>query len=289
MSDMGRKRSVPDLPVLGAGRTAFVYDMGGGKVLKLFEASIQPETVRQEFVLTQLAHENGIPAPGAYEIVQYGGRYGIVMDRVCGRELETVIREQPGERHELLSRFTDFVKKLHQVTIADERMPDVRDESISLAEQLDPSFCTKEEAKKICAVFESIPPADSFVHGDCHPGNVMIAEGNLQCIDMTLCGKGHPVFDLLCMYSHYVFLPSFSTDAACISRFGMDKSEARAFYESFLKAYFTMDEEADLSDIKEQIQRIHAARICLSTIVMPGAFPDEVLRQAKNRAAGSVV
>ena len=106
----------------------------------------------------------------------------------------------------------------------------------------------------------------------------------MQFIDLMLCGKGHPVFDLLCMYSHYVFLPSFATDQACISKLGLSKAESEQLYDSFLRAYYTLAEDADITDIKEWIKGVHSARICLASVIMPGAFPDEILRSARDRA-----
>lgn len=291
-SEIENNVSVAGRPVIGKGRTAAVYDMGGGKVMKLFDPSVPFESIRQEYELTHLAHEKGIPAANAYEIVMNGERYGIMMEKMKGVELEAYIKEHPDKSNDLINIFAGFVSKLHQMDNHDERMRDIRAYSISLTEQLNPSFCSKDEAEKIRAVFECIPSATTFVHGDCHPGNVMIAGDEMQLIDMMLCGKGHPVFDLLCMYSHYVFLPSFITDDDCIFRFGLDKKQLESLYDSFLLAYFDKSEDQDIfdgkvrdmADIKEQIRGVHAARLCLASVVMPGAFPDEVLTASKNRA-----
>ena len=74
-SETKSKVSVAGRSVIGKGRTAAVYDMGDGKVMKLFDLSVPFESIRQEYVLTQLAHEKGIPAVNAYEIVMNGERY----------------------------------------------------------------------------------------------------------------------------------------------------------------------------------------------------------------------
>ena len=145
-SEIKNKVSVAGRSVIGKGRTAAVYDMGDGKVMKLFDLSVPFESIRQEYVLTQLAHEKGIPAVNAYEIVMNGERYGIMMEKLKGVELEAFIKEHPDKRNELINRFAGFVRKLHQIDNHDERMRDIREYSISLTEQLDPSFCSKDEA-----------------------------------------------------------------------------------------------------------------------------------------------
>ena len=282
--DAFRKTSVSNLVEIGKGKTACVYDMGDGKAVKVFRPSIPFAMIRQELVLTQAAVSYGIPVPVAYEIVRSGPAYGIIMDKVPGEELEKVISMHPDDRKKLIIRFAENVKRLHQVRVQDERLPDVKAVSLLLAGQLPSTFCSGDDAQKIHAVFERLPDMDTFVHGDCHCGNAMIADGKIQFIDMMLSGKGHPVFDLLCMYSHYVFLPSFVSEQVCKSRFGMCKAEAEQLYDSFLRAYFTLAEDADLTEIKEQIKGIHSARICLAHVIMPGTFPDDILRSARDRA-----
>ncbi len=65
---------------------------------------------------------------------------------------------------------------------------------------------------------------------------------------------------------------------------GMTKDEAEDLYDRFLESYYPEAEASELSQIKEQIRGIHAARICLSSVVMPGVFTDDMLREAKYRA-----
>ena len=64
----------------------------------------------------------------------------------------------------------------------------------------------------------------------------------------------------------------------------MDKREAEALFDSFLRAYRPDLPEAEIAEWKEQIKGVHAARICLAPVVMPGIFPTEVLKAAKDRA-----
>lgn len=106
----------------------------------------------------------------------------------------------------------------------------------------------------------------------------------MQFIDLMLCGKGHPVFDLLCMYSHYVFLPSFYSDEKCAEQLGMSKAEAEALYEVFLQEYYMLEDNADFTNIRRYIEGVHSARLCLAYVVMPGVFSGEAPKTAKERA-----
>lgn len=282
--DQFRKNTFAEPPVIDMGRTACVYDMGEGKALKLFKPSIPYRTIHKEFVLMKTAHNCGIPAPGSYEIVRSEGRYGILMDKMPGIGLETLIRERPEERAALISGFAESVKALHQISMADVDTLDIREESICLCGELDRNYCSEEEAKMIQSVFECIPHAESFVHGDCHPGNVIMHNEDIKYIDLMFSGKGHPVFDLLGMYAHYVFIPSFSSEEEYEAKSRMTKNEAEDLYDRFLETYLRGSDASDIAAAKSLIRGVHAAVICLASVRMPGALTDEMLMEAKLRA-----
>ena len=140
------------------------------------------------------------------------------------------------------------------------------------------------EKRKLKTIFERIPDAATFVHGDCHPGNMMDVNGSLYLIDLTLSGKGHPVFDHLCMFSHYVFLPSLDPEGKCIAQLGMSLAQAKKVFDLYLNSYYPDKSESELDEIRKQIMCVHAARICLASVVLPGAFSKEVIQTAKLRA-----
>ena len=131
--------------------------------------------------------------------------------------------------NELIYKFTDAVKKMHEITIQDERVPDIRKTSIALTDHLEDGLFSLEDKTRLKAIFEMIPDVETFVHGDCHPGNVVKTNDKMYFIDLTLCGKGHPIFDHTCMYSHYVFLPSLVTEKQCTNQLGMNKEQAEEF------------------------------------------------------------
>ena len=64
----------------------------------------------------------------------------------------------------------------------------------------------------------------------------------------------------------------------------MTKKEAEALYDRFLNTYYSGERGIDLSLIKEYIIGIHAARICLTYVTIPGVLTDEMLAQAKRRS-----
>ncbi|MCR5474286.1 MAG: phosphotransferase [Lachnospiraceae bacterium] len=190
----------------------------------------------------------------------------------------------PVKMREHIRIFAKALKELHAIRAENSSFPNIKEVSVSLTGQLDPGFCSEDEADKIRAVFECIPDTDCFVHGDCHTGNAILLEGKISFIDMLLCGKGHPVFDLLGMYSHYVFLPAFISDEQCRQQLGLDKTHAENLFELFIGEYYPSVTDKERSELIGQIMGVHAARICLASVILPGAFPADVLSEAKKRA-----
>ena len=66
----------------------------------------------------------------------------------------------------------------------------------------------------------------------------------------------------------------------------MTQKEAETLYDRFLNIYYSEEKNIDLPLIKEWIAGVHAARLCLASITMPGVFTDEMLAEAKRRAIG---
>ena len=282
--DRFKKNASEKLPIVDKGRSASIYDMGYGIVLKQFSVSVPYRTAWEELIQTRIAHACGLPVPEAYDIIRSDDGYGILMDKLSGTNLEKMIRERPEARLSLIDKFAEAVKKLHQTDLSDTNLPDAVDISLSNCRQFDSSFCSDHEIEQISAVFECIPRTGMFTHGDCHPGNAVWDDGNIKFFDLTFADKGHAVFDLLGMYSHYVFLPSFVADEDYEMRNRMDKKEAEALYDRFLNTYYSGQNDIDLSLIKEWIIGVHAARICFASVTMPGVFTDEMLALAKRRA-----
>lgn len=277
--------SSPDkFPVVGKGRTSTVLRISDNKVMKLFHASIPFSTIQGEYESTRLAHLAGVPSPDAYDVVLSRKRHGIILDYMQGENLEELVAKRPDMRSELLKQFAVAVRKIHGIRVSDPHLPDMRRSAISTAKNLDRKIFSESNVEKICRIFESIPESDGFVHGDSHTGNAIFDEGRLTFVDLTLCGKGHPIFDLVCMYSHYIFLPLFVDDQEYKEKKGITKREAESIFEEFLGYYYETADTQFLGKVRKQLLGILAARICLATVLFPGSFNELVIQTAKKLA-----
>ncbi len=81
--------------LVGKGFCSDVYGWGEGRVLKLFHGGAARDRADREYAVTRTVHAAGLPVPAAYELVEVGGRWGIVFERVNGVSMLGSTRARP--------------------------------------------------------------------------------------------------------------------------------------------------------------------------------------------------
>ena len=138
---------------------------------------------------------------------------------------------------------------------------------------------TEEEYEKVKVVMENVPERSTFIHGDCHAGNVMLQGKELVFIDLASAGHGHPIFDLMSMY----------LTAAChqgeLFR-NYTTEEAYRIWKVFLMAYFQTEDEAFLAKVEEQVAAFSCARFLFGLLRIPDLLtPEEMVHYKAKFAA----
>lgn len=140
-------------PVIASGRSADIHDFGPTRVLRrLRSGTISPA----EPLVMRAVRSEGFPAPEIYSVD--GG--DMVMDRVDGIDLLAHLKSRPWQARRVGSMLADLHRQLAEISTAD----------VDLA----PSF----------------GPPDAFVHGDLHPGNVLLTVHGPVVIDWEGAGIG---------------------------------------------------------------------------------------------------
>jgi aminoglycoside phosphotransferase (APT) family kinase protein len=163
-------------------------------VLRLYRETYPDAAAAAERQVTVLraAAAHGIRVPAVYSVATVEGRVGVVMERLQGRDvfeamaanpfrvwslsrlcarLQAQLNEQPGP-----GELPDLKTSLRRAVTRDETPPAFREAAL--------------------ARLDDIPDDDSLVHGDFHPGNVMLlADGEAVVIDWTGARRGIPEAD----------------------------------------------------------------------------------------------
>lgn len=140
-------------PLIGTGRAADVYDIGGGRVLRRYRTD-HDSTI--EAAAMRVARAAGYPVP---EVFDADGR-DLVMERLHGKSMLDVLGERPWR----YGAIADWLAELH-----------VRLEDIAGGE---PNLPVRGR------------PAECLVHLDLHPGNVVLTASGPVVIDWSNVGIG---------------------------------------------------------------------------------------------------
>lgn len=177
--------------IIGTGNTASVYELDDGKVLKLFYKGYSKESIEKEFFNAMAINSMDFAKPKVYEIVNCEDRMGIIYDRMDGEcLLDWVIRT--GD----IQSCAVYMAQLHR-NILRNKIYNVQNYKdflkYNIVEAASLSSKTQKEALQI---LDKLQEGNTLCHGDFHPGNIFILNGETMVIDfMNLC-HGDFLYDI---------------------------------------------------------------------------------------------
>ena len=167
--------------LIGTGRSADVYDVGDGKVLRRYR--LPTAGLENEVRVMRWVADHGIRVPHVYDLgpEHIAGR-DLLMERIDGL---TMLEDFEGRPWMLFSHIRTLVNVQRSIN------------AVPAPDWLSP------ESGPI------VPGGDSVLHLDLHPMNVMIAPGGPVVIDWTNAAGGPPGFDAALTY---VEMSTFETE-----------------------------------------------------------------------------
>ena len=272
-----RRLSVDGLSVIGKGQTASVYRLDADTIVKVFRQGIDFGMVQNEIAKSKVAFMHGIPTAISYDVVKVGECYGVVYELLNARDLADCMKDDPEHLEDYIRMFADVIREMHATEVTAEQFVSSRATTLGALPYMKGRILNDEEYEKIKAIIENIPERKTFIHGDCHMGNVMLQDKELMFIDLSCAGCGHPIFDLMSMY-----LTAACHQGELLSSY--TKEEAYHIWKVFLSAYLLTEDEALLAKAEEQVAAFSSARFLLGLLRIPDLMKPEEIALYKARA-----
>jgi len=177
--------------LIGRGRTADVYAAGDGRVVKLFHNSFDETIIQQELRGARAAAEARLSIPQVFGTAAAGKRRGILFERCDGGSLQAALESGSvslAQGAELMARLHATVHRqtTGKLTPIKERLR-ARIERVEL-----PDGLCELALKRL----RELPEGSSLLHGDMHPGNILLNGDSPVVIDWIDATVGSPAADL---------------------------------------------------------------------------------------------
>lgn len=182
-----------DLRLIDAGRCAQIFEFGDDAVLKLYDERFSAEWVGQATDRAAMVAAAGVPVPRVFGVESVGGRHGAVMERIDGQTLWERVAGRPAEAGELGAALARLHAELHTIEVGDAFVDalELMSKRVDRAPHVDDGLRSRARA-----MIDAASPASTLLHGDLHPGNVMVrASGELVAIDWDFPRRGPAVHD----------------------------------------------------------------------------------------------
>lgn len=173
---------------LGAGREADVHAWGDDAVVKLYRPGFLGH--RAGAVALAKLDGRGI-APKLVDTVECDGRTGLVLERLGGLDMLSLLQRQPWRVLGLARALAGTHLAVHEVP-APADLPELRQ---VLAARIAAGVLPAHLRDYALRVLDALPTGERLCHGDYHPGNVLVAANRVAVIDWPNAARGVPEAD----------------------------------------------------------------------------------------------
>ncbi len=272
------------MQLIGKGMTAEIYAIDNKRALKLFFTLQDPDLIEREYALSKEASDYGIPAYRIYERVCCGDRQGFIMERFSQGTLEEAIASEPEKEDMYIDKYVSFLKKAHTTDMTDSKIIRHGSETFAtIVKRLEGKELSSEETGIIRAFIKELD-GETFVHGDAHPGNVMLRGDELVFIDMTTAARQKPLYDIMTVY-YMLWADSFRlTEEEYREVHSFDRKTGRRIWKKILRGYYPDLAEEERVRIELLCERISKIRAFLFVLYKKAGVSEKRLKAMKAQA-----
>ncbi len=179
---------------IAVGRTSDVFSYGTDSVVKVPYANLPADWTTFEAEIARSIHASGLPVPEVRDVIEVDGRPAAVFERIEGPSMWQQVLERPVDIEAYARELADIQRSLLSAGIPS-GVPDFVDRLVRRISQADPLDVADRDAAAVLA--KELPRGAALLHGDLHPGNVLMSPSGPVVIDWFDAAIGHPIADVV--------------------------------------------------------------------------------------------
>lgn len=231
--------------MIGSGNTAEVYELSDKdqNILKLFYESIPLEHIEKEYETSRIINQLGIPSPSVEKILNWDHKWGIIYEKIIGRNLTHVLSSQP-----LLLKKNAFIFAQLQASFHEKSTDKLTPQKEYLSRNISgTNLLSKDEKELILNYLIQLPDDNKVCHGDYHTDNISLMDGKLIVLDWMTGSSGNPSGDVArtLMIMRYSHLPQGMPKITKLFIQIVRKAFANFYLNSYIKLTNTSAESID--------------------------------------------
>ena len=182
-----------ELQKIAEGLEAEMFAWEEGTILRLLRDPDAERRNEWQAAAMEAARSSGVRVPAVYGMTTAMGRPGLIMERIEGPDLLTLVGRRPWQVFRVARVTGEVHAQLHAVT-APESVPALRS---SMRQAIESSSRVPRELGEFALeVLDGLPDGDRLCHGDFHPGNILMAGETPVLIDWTNARRGEASADV---------------------------------------------------------------------------------------------
>ena len=205
--------SVEGCEVIGKGGQGTTYRLDEETIVKLYKPGYSLEKIEKERNASRSALKLGIPTAFSFGVVKCGDSYGVIFEMMNAGTLSAAIRKEPEKLPQYVKMYYDALKQIQSIHDTEGIYPKLKDVLHGNADRMT-EWLNADEISLLHELIDSVRDEDTIIHGDFHPGNLMLHNGELLLVDVPDIMNGSHLYDLYGVFRDMVSCPK-STPYMC--------------------------------------------------------------------------